>query len=42
MTKKPDSITCPKCGKTSYHPKDISERYCGNCHEYHDQMEVKK
>lgn len=28
------SITCPKCQKTSYHPKDISEKYCGNCHEF--------
>ena len=29
------SITCPKCGKTSYHPRDIAENYCGNCHEFH-------
>ena len=24
------SITCPKCRHTSYHPKDIAERYCQN------------
>jgi len=31
------AITCPspKCGRTSYHPKDIAERYCGAC-GYHD------
>jgi hypothetical protein len=28
------SITCPFCGKTSYHPKDIEERYCGHCHRF--------
>lgn len=26
------SITCPLCAKTSYHPKDIEEGYCGFCH----------
>jgi ribosomal protein S27AE len=30
------SITCPKCGMTSHHPKDISERYCGRCHQFHE------
>jgi RNase P subunit RPR2 len=29
-----DSFTCPKCGMTSYHPDDIKNRYCGNCHEF--------
>jgi len=28
------SITCPECGMTSYHPKDIEYGYCGNCHAY--------
>jgi hypothetical protein len=28
------SITCPVCGMTSYHPKDVEHAYCGNCHEY--------
>jgi hypothetical protein len=31
------SITCPKCGKTSYSPSDIKARYCGACHLFHDQ-----
>lgn len=28
------SITCPYCLKTSWHPKDVSEGYCGACHEF--------
>ncbi len=28
------SITCPVCGMTSHHPKDIAEGYCGNCHDW--------
>lgn len=28
------SITCPKCGKTSYSPHDIEDGYCGNCHDW--------
>lgn len=28
------SITCPVCGMTSYHPKDVEYGYCGNCHDY--------
>ena len=31
-------ITCPQCGMTSHNPNDERERYCGNCHQYHDQM----
>lgn len=27
-------ITCPKCGRTSYHPEDIKQGWCGNCHAY--------
>ena len=34
----PDSIICPRCGLRSYHPKDIEERYCGHCHEWHANM----
>ena len=25
-------FTCPCCGATSPHPKDIEFRYCGRCH----------
>lgn len=30
-------ILCNKCGKISFHPKDIQERYCGNCHKFHEE-----
>lgn len=33
-----DSIKCPQCGMVSYNPHDIRERYCGNCHQFHDFM----
>ena len=35
MPKQP-SITCPHCGKTSYHPEDIKYRYCGACYRFHE------
>lgn len=28
------SITCPRCGRTSFHPKDIEHGYCGGCHDF--------
>jgi len=34
----PSSITCPLCGMTSYHPKDVEHRYCGNCYQFHDML----
>ena len=37
-----ESITCPSCGKTSYNPGDIQNRYCGNCHEFHDGPDEKR
>lgn len=35
---KPLSITCPRCGRTSYNPNDVAHRYCGACHAYHVDM----
>jgi hypothetical protein len=32
-------IVCPRCGAVSHHPKDISERYCGRCHRFHDETQ---
>lgn len=26
------SITCPRCGMTSFNPNDVRNNYCGNCH----------
>lgn len=31
MTGQP-SITCPRCGATSYNPNDAEQGYCGRCH----------
>ena len=30
------SITCKRCGMTSYHPKDVECHYCGKCNVFHD------
>jgi ribosomal protein L37E len=32
--REPPSFVCPRCGAKSYHPKDISEGYCGRCHDF--------
>jgi ribosomal protein L37E len=31
---KDPSITCPRCGMTSYNPNDIQQGYCGNCNDW--------
>jgi hypothetical protein len=28
------SFTCPVCGRTSRHPDDVREGYCGACHAW--------
>jgi hypothetical protein len=33
------SITCPRCGRTSYNLNDVRERYCGACHVFLDDHE---
>lgn len=33
----PPSITCPRCGRTSFNTHDIAERYCGACHRFYDE-----
>lgn len=39
MTGIPDTpgIRCRVCGMVSCNPNDIENRYCGNCHAFHDQ-----
>jgi anaerobic ribonucleoside-triphosphate reductase len=27
-------FTCPRCGRTSYHPDDRRHGYCGACHDW--------
>lgn len=34
------SITCPKCGRTSYNAGDVEHRYCGACHQFHEDMDL--
>ena len=29
-----DQFTCPRCARTSAHPTDAREGYCGACHEW--------
>lgn len=30
------AIRCQTCQRVSFHPKDITERYCGACHVFHE------
>ena len=32
------SITCPRCGRTSYNPNDVREGYCGHCHDWTQEI----
>lgn len=34
---KAESFTCPKCERTSHHPMDVHEQYCGACHEWFNE-----
>lgn len=31
---RPPQYQCPRCERTSHHPADSREGYCGNCHDY--------
>jgi len=35
----PPSITCPKCNMTSHNPNDVREKYCSNCHMFHEGVD---
>lgn len=28
------AFTCPRCGRTSWHPEDKRQGYCGACHDF--------
>jgi ribosomal protein L37AE/L43A len=34
MTGATQTITCPVCKRTSHHPTDVVEGYCGACHDW--------
>lgn len=29
-------IHCLRCDRVSWHPEDVRSRYCGHCHEFHE------
>jgi hypothetical protein len=33
-----ESITCPICKRTSYHPDDVANKYCGACSCFHGEI----
>ncbi len=35
-------IKCLDCNMTSWNYNDVREKYCGNCHEFHDIKAKKK
>lgn len=32
-----EAIECLTCGRVSYNPNDIKNKYCGNCKRFHEQ-----
>lgn len=30
------AIRCHTCDRVSFHPTDVTERYCGHCHRFHE------
>jgi hypothetical protein len=35
-------IRCHACQSTSFHPKDVEERYCGACHVFHEDAPARR
>lgn len=35
-----EGFTCPRCEKTSYHPDDVRNGYCGHCHQFTGGMNL--
>jgi hypothetical protein len=33
-------ILCTRCGRVSYNPEDVRQRYCGACRRYHQDPVV--
>jgi ribosomal protein L37E len=34
------AIKCLLCGLRSYHPVDVEQKYCANCHIFHEDQPV--
>jgi hypothetical protein len=34
-------IQCLKCFLKSYNPNDITNKYCGSCHEFHEDENIR-
>lgn len=34
-------FTCPDCGRTSSHPHDEQNQYCGNCHQFKTPEDIR-
>lgn len=34
VTAQGEPFTCPRCGRTSWHPEDKRQGYCDSCHDY--------
>ena len=32
------AIKCLECERVSWHPEDVRQRYCGNCHKFHEAV----
>jgi hypothetical protein len=32
------AIKCLRCNRISHNPNDIRERYCANCHVFHEDL----
>jgi hypothetical protein len=32
-------IKCKACGRISWNPHDVREKYCNHCHRFHEEPE---
>ena len=39
IVEKGKAIKCLVCNMTSYNENDVREKYCGNCHQFHNILE---
>ena len=38
ITNHGESIFCKVCGRESWHPQEVKQKYCGNCNQFHNIM----